>query len=1248
MNKKIPTTKECEEWKKDKMTNPITKYKIRTKNGDVYKFFEKHCVSVETPPKENDNNPSIIKIKPLKDKEITKEICYLWLNNKLKNPFTNHLINEKSKIYKGLEKACIELNIIDKKTKKELILPKEEIKIDIKKEKETKNPKHKLTREPTKKECEEWKKNKLKNPMTKTKGKIIENGFIYNELKKACIDIKTPPKIEKEVINKPIKPIIEEEEISEEKPIMIKTYKKEDKKEELLKDNYYPDLDDINFNEKLMSLKEIRVHKIDKYNDINSIDDFNKKADELCDFKNGFEKSSFQYLMSHYLSTRTPYRSLLLYYSVGVGKTCTAITIAESLLVSHNSFDEPMIWVILPSAIEAGFKRQIFDTLKIADYSLIGQQCTGDTYAKLAQLSLDLDYKTSEKRIKKLIKSRYQFFTYEGYANMIENNYKNKNNIVKDKVIIVDEAHNIRNGTSDDEINKRVYSALIYTCKEGINNRLVLLTATPMYNEPTDIYDLIYLLLLNDKRDHLFIDTKIFNSNNEINEEAKKFIIKMSSNYISYLRGNNPFNFAFKLSPKLSGIPILEKEMTYLENGNKLDEVDKNWVSKISDGIITAELGEKQKKYLKDKKEIEIENQNNFSALQPMNIVYDTKIGNEGFNSFFIKIGEKEQMELKYSNVYKDALSPDNSHIGLYSGKFLKLANIIKNSKGIIIIYSKFIRSGVIPIAIMLEHMGFTREGTTNLLKNPNITHSTTYKDVPYPKYAILSSSDPEIMGNTTIDSLMNVINNPGNINGSMVKVVLMTPVAGEGLNFANIREIHILDAWYHFNRIDQIIGRGIRNCSHKRLPIEERNVSVFMYASIDGYERETPDIHAYRISSRKLYQSSVVDELIRNSAIDCSLFKNINYFDRDIFKLDEIDINTSQGKKIKYKLGDDKKLEPKCLIGNLDDIKENSNGFREETYKHLGINLRNKIKYYVLELIHKNKRFLSYNEIKNRFINVDNKILMYAINNSIYPNIIIDNISLIPHQDGIHIIDIIEDNPLKITLEKEEEEEEEKDNNIIINEDFYKEIEKNKDDDYNKAIIAIYSSLDEKTFKLLIEKIFQNKNLNKIDSFIENCFNREGVFITDNEIGIVSNYKYAGFVNIFNEEFEPLIYNGLNDYKNLNIKQIELLKSKRKLIVVPENFKNEKLPFGLMVPVYETKEKKNKINVFKLLTAGIIYGKKTGIVCTSLQKKDHSQIFNDLGIKEGKHTKISYCITIANELMKIGRLLLLPEYKRI
>ena len=46
-----------------------------------------------------------------------------------------------------------------------------------------------------------------------------------------------------------------------------------------------------------MALKEINMHKISKYDDINSIEDFERKANELC---KGFDKSFFQYLMGHY------------------------------------------------------------------------------------------------------------------------------------------------------------------------------------------------------------------------------------------------------------------------------------------------------------------------------------------------------------------------------------------------------------------------------------------------------------------------------------------------------------------------------------------------------------------------------------------------------------------------------------------------------------------------------------------------------------------------------------------------------------------------------------------------------------------------------------------------------------------------------------------------------------------------------------------------------------------------------------
>ena len=1237
MGKKIEdiTNEDCIKWKANKLINPLTDYAIK-KGLNIYKKLEKACKGVKSPIKEKVQDINIIKtVINNKEYEITPDICIQWMKNKLKNPFTNFTIKETSPIYKKLLNACKLLNLKEHEIKKEII--------PIKHPKNIKNPRWKIKGDITDDLCIKWKKNKLRNPLNNNTIKI--NGPIYNELEEVCKHIKSP------IINKSsIKKVEEKEETETEKIKKISFDIKKEKKikieEKEINDLYYPDLDDPKFNEKLLALKEIRAHKINEYPIINSINDFEKKASELC---KGFDKSAFQYLIGHYLSYRTPYKSLLLYYSVGVGKTCTAITIAEGLLINHSSTDEPIIWVILPGAIEAGFKRQIFDTMKTMDYKNISNQCTGDTYIKLAQITSSLNQKEIEKRIKKIIKSRYAFFTYEGFANYIQTNYISKNKIVSNKVIIVDEAHNIRSSESDESENKKIYNALMNVCKNGFNNKLVLLTATPMYNEPMDIYDLFLLLLTNDKREHLFNSTKIFDNSNNINPVARNFISSMASNYVSYLRGKNPFNFAFKLSPKLSGFEILNKVIPLTENGNPIEETDKKWIDNVEDGIITSKLGKKQLEYLKKKKQILSQEgiKNNFAALQPMNIVYEDTTGKEGFNNIFIKVNDKEQLIVKYNQKYKNLLSPDENHLGLYSGKFLKVANIIKNSRGIILIYSRFIWSGVIPMAIILEHLGFSRLGTDNILSGNSITHNTTYSGIENPKYCILSSSDPEIMGNTTIDNLMSVINNPLNQNGELVKVVLMTPVAGEGLNFQNIREIHLIESWYHFNRVDQIIGRGIRNCSHKTLPIEERNVSVFMHCGIENYERETADIHAYRISSRKLYQSYLIDEIIRNNAIDCSLFKSINYFPKEMFKLGSLDLITSQGVKIKYELGDDEKYKSKCRI-DINDIKENSLGFREETYKHLGINIQMKIKNIILDLIHNNKRFITYNELKEVFNDIDDKILMYAIKISIYPNIIIDNILLLPHQEGIHIIDVIEDTPLKIQLEREIKEEE----HIVadINKDFYSKIDKIQTTNYEDAIISLYLSLDEITFKLIINKIFQQKELNKIDSFIENCFLKEGILITKKELpNIPTSLKYIGFVNIYNEEFEPLLYNedGIN-HKNFNPKQLDLLKSNRLLVNKPDDLTKETLPWGLVIPIYEDKEKKNKINTFKLLTPGIIYGKKSGIVCSSLKKNEHSKFFKDLSIKDGKNTKESYCFKIASKLYKINRLSLIPDYKPV
>jgi hypothetical protein len=378
-----------------------------------------------------------------------------------------------------------------------------------------------------------------------------------------------------------------------------------------------------------MGLTEFYIHKIPSYSQIQSKDDFNNTSANLC---TGFEKTLYQYFISNYISTRTPYKSCLLYHGVGVGKTCSAITLAEGFLTSHSMYEEPKIWVIMPLALKGSFKEQIFSLFNLDDYQKLAEQCTGDLYIKLTHLMKETAKERVQTKIKKLIKSRYRIFTYEAFANFIENEYISKSKIVKDKVIIVDEAHNIRSmSTATDNTEKRVYTALTQILEDGINNRLVLLSATPMYNKPEDIFDILYLLCLNDKREELLEPLPtFFNDKNMLNAKAVEIIKQLASNYISYLKGKNPFTFAIKLSPNyVPNIKLLTQEYKKDSNNKIINSIYNGWLSQLDDDIVISYLGEKQISYLSSDKG---DDNNVFNNLQPMNIVYDTALGEKGFN----------------------------------------------------------------------------------------------------------------------------------------------------------------------------------------------------------------------------------------------------------------------------------------------------------------------------------------------------------------------------------------------------------------------------------------------------------------------------------------------------------------------------------------------------------------------------------------------------------------------------------------
>ena len=268
-------------------------------------------------------------------------------------------------------------------------------------------------------------------------------------------------------------------------------------------------------------------------------------------------------------------------------------------------------------------------------------------------------------------------------------------------------------------------------------------------------------------------------------------------------------------------------------------------------------------------------------------------------------------------------------NISKYSGKISTICDIIrKSSKGIIMIYSQYIDGGIVPISLALEEMGITRYGsapyTKSLFQTPPTepVDSATMKTrtdlrmsdataVFKPaKYTIISG---DMSFSPTNDEDIKYITSEENKYGELVKIVIISKAGAEGLDFRNIRQIHVMEPWYNMNRIEQIIGRGVRNLSHCSLPFEERNVEIFLHSSIlpTRPEEECADTYVYRTAERKALQIGRVTRIIKETAVDCML--NIGQTNFSVEKFNamvenqniKIHISSEGGAEIDHVIGD-------------------------------------------------------------------------------------------------------------------------------------------------------------------------------------------------------------------------------------------------------------------------------------------------------------------------------------------------------
>lgn len=137
----------------------------------------------------------------------------------------------------------------------------------------------------------------------------------------------------------------------------------------------------------------------------------------------------------------------------------------------------------------------------------------------------------------------------------------------------------------------------------------------------------------------------------------------------------------------------------------------------------------------------------------------------------------------------------------------------------------------------------------------------------------------------------------PNNYMGEVIKLFMITSSGAEGINLENTRFVHIVEPYWHPVRTEQVIGRARRICSHKNLPEELRTIHVFMYLSVmseahkvskDNIELITRDLsrmdqktplttdeYLFEISNMKDAVNRQILKAVKETAIDCSLYKN-------------------------------------------------------------------------------------------------------------------------------------------------------------------------------------------------------------------------------------------------------------------------------------------------------------------------------------------------------------------------------------
>ena len=627
---------------------------------------------------------------------------------------------------------------------------------------------------------------------------------------------------------------------------------------------------------------------------------FRKEGEDPCNEQIVKELTPYQKFIGQYLNYRSPFKDILLYHGLGSGKTVSAINIYNVL---YNYTPKWNVFLLIKASLK--------DDPWLKDLGdWIGKEDRDNRMMNIHFIHYDSPFADRDflETVKKADSSRESLFIIEEAHNFIRNVY---NNISSKK-------------------GKRAQVIYDYIQQEKRDNnktRVVMISATPAVNNPYElalifnlmrpgtfptseaIFNQIYISStnfesLNENKKNQFqrrimglvsyyigatpdkyarktthykelvmnpYMQEVYDYLEEIEEQKEKMRRKMSrgkvggddmSTYASYTR--QACNFVFpNISSKINGekrprpgmFKITDTDAVIVDEGKRSDKIQRMKMSSESIAM-----------YIKATREYVNATINNFKDLHRKD-----KEGNHTLND------DVKDFYNKYEGSFTKMTESKNKKSSLFDALFMHspkmlyaIFNILK-SPGSTLVYSNYVEmEGLEMFKVYLAFFGFILLDDDKEFDISNPGKKTSKSGLRYIEFH--GGVDKEIR--TKNKKLFNIKENKV---GDVIKIIMISPAGAEGINLNNCRQVHILEPYWNEVRIEQVIGRAVRQCHHKDLPMEDRTVDVFRYKMVRANGKETSDEMMENISRRKNNLLISFIEAIKEVAVDCELFKAHN-----------------------------------------------------------------------------------------------------------------------------------------------------------------------------------------------------------------------------------------------------------------------------------------------------------------------------------------------------------------------------------